>query len=266
MATDDARQAWLHAILHTGNPGDVAFYRRACAGAGRVLEIGCGAGRILLALARSGHEVTGLELHRGLLARLRRNLADEPRDVRSRVRIVHGDVRAFDLDQRFERVLAPYNVLLCLLAEDELRAALARIRDHLLPEGRFVFDIYCPARIGRQDRARMQALEGAAAERHHVVSFESDGAQIDVFESDCWDPDRQRIDATYHYTIRRGGRIEHAMQTISQRYVYPEQLEGLLAEAGIELLERWGDFDGAPFDPEDGLFVGVARRVGAGAT
>ncbi|RMF73909.1 MAG: class I SAM-dependent methyltransferase [Acidobacteria bacterium] len=257
MGSRAQREAWLHAVLHTGNPGDVAFYRRVCAGARRVLEIGCGGGRVLLALARAGHEVTGVELHRGLLARLRRALRDEEPAVRARVRLVAGDAARIDLDERFERVLAPYNMLYCLLDDDALHAVLRRAERHLAPGGRFVFDVYCPARIDPGEAAR---LEGLAGEPHHVVSFEADGAFVDVFESDTWDPRRQRIDATYHYAIRRGDRVERAVQTIPQRYLYPEQLERALEAAGLVLVERHGDFDGAPFDPDEGLFVGVAAR------
>ena len=40
----------LYALLHTGNPGDLAFYRRHCAGAATVLERGASAAEICAAL------------------------------------------------------------------------------------------------------------------------------------------------------------------------------------------------------------------------
>ena len=46
--------ATLYRQLHVGTPGDVDFYRRQCAGAQGVLELGCGDGRILAPLAAEG--------------------------------------------------------------------------------------------------------------------------------------------------------------------------------------------------------------------
>ena len=52
-------EAELYALTHRGNPGDTEFYARRCAGAGSVLELGTGYGRLLPALPREeldGHE------------------------------------------------------------------------------------------------------------------------------------------------------------------------------------------------------------------
>jgi SAM-dependent methyltransferase len=56
------RLARLYALVHRGNAGDVDFYVRACAGAARVLELGCGTGRVLRAVAEVAGHVTGLDL------------------------------------------------------------------------------------------------------------------------------------------------------------------------------------------------------------
>jgi ubiquinone/menaquinone biosynthesis C-methylase UbiE len=49
--------------------GDIAFYDRlARATGGPVLELGCGTGRIALALAQAGLSVTGVDISTGMLA------------------------------------------------------------------------------------------------------------------------------------------------------------------------------------------------------
>ena len=53
--------------------GDIAFYDRlAQAAGGPVLELGCGTGRIALALAQAGLSVTGVDVSAGMLALARR--------------------------------------------------------------------------------------------------------------------------------------------------------------------------------------------------
>ena len=58
--------AKLYSLVHRGTPGDVPFYREACADAGAILELGCGYGRILEALAMPDRLLIGLDRDPGL--------------------------------------------------------------------------------------------------------------------------------------------------------------------------------------------------------
>jgi hypothetical protein len=66
----------------------------------------------------------------------------------------------------------------------------------------------------------------------------------------------QRLDVTYaHVSRERGTRVEIA---IEQRYATSQELEELLAAAGLRLRAYWGDFSGQPF----GAALGVADDDG----
>ena len=74
----------------------------------RVLDVGCGQGTQVLALARAGHAVTGVDSSARLLGDLETALAAETASVRDRVRPVHGEAeRLADLvpSQEFDAVL-----------------------------------------------------------------------------------------------------------------------------------------------------------------
>ncbi len=65
---------------------DVRFYvDLALEVGGPVLELGCGTGRVLIPIARSGVSITGVDGSAGVLARCRSKLYAEPPGVRARV-------------------------------------------------------------------------------------------------------------------------------------------------------------------------------------
>jgi S-adenosylmethionine-dependent methyltransferase len=75
----------------------------------RILDLGCGQGTQLLALARRGHAVTGVDSSAALLSDLRRSLRAEPPAVRDRVRLIGDD--ALHAPALFEP--ASFDVVLC---------------------------------------------------------------------------------------------------------------------------------------------------------
>ncbi len=109
----------------------VLLDRRRAALAGRVLELGCGAGRLTGHLAELGGDVHGLDISPAMVAYCR---ATYPRASFS-----EGDMR--DLSRfaaaSFEVVLAPFNVL-DVLGDGERRRVLGEVGRILTPDGLFI--------------------------------------------------------------------------------------------------------------------------------
>src|SRR3954469_8895030 len=78
---------------------DVAFWRGLAARAkGRVLELGCGTGRVLVPVARDGRRIVGIDPSTPMLARPRAKLARArprpgPGAPRLRATLLRGDIR-----------------------------------------------------------------------------------------------------------------------------------------------------------------------------
>ena len=99
---------------------------------GRVLDAGCGTGRVAIELARRGHEVVGVDLDPSMLAVAQRDAPDLP--------WVEADLAR--LDQ--QALGAPFDVVVCagnvvpLLAAGTEPAAVAAMAAVLRPGGRLV--------------------------------------------------------------------------------------------------------------------------------
>lgn len=120
---------------------DIPFYlTHAQAAAGPVLEIGCGTGRVTLALAAAGVNVIGLDVSAPMLEEARRKAERH----RVRVEWIEADGRSFDLGQRFALIIMPFNTLQFFRDPTSLGQLFDRVKSHLQDGGRFIFDVFNP--------------------------------------------------------------------------------------------------------------------------
>ncbi|MCR9162159.1 MAG: class I SAM-dependent methyltransferase [Nannocystaceae bacterium] len=232
MTTLPPYPASFYAALHTGTEGDLAFYRRACAGASSVLELGCGDGRVLGIL--DVPERHGLDLHEGLLDTARARMGDD-------VHLHPMDMRTFDLGRTFDRIILPFSGVYCLLCDDDLRACLRQVCAHLSPGGAFVLDAYGAEAF----HADAEPEDVGDEDWNELAVVEVDGHPYTVFERSVWDPDAQRIDVTYRH-VRLDGPAAAVDGVIEQRYLLRHQLRAHLLEAGLREVEVFGGFDERP--------------------
>jgi SAM-dependent methyltransferase len=103
--------------------------RLAAAAAGPVLELGCGAGRVALHLARHGHEVVGIDTERPLVGALEAQARADEVPARGIV----ADATDFELDERFGLAVAPMQLVQLLAGSPGRRTMLAGVAAHLRP-------------------------------------------------------------------------------------------------------------------------------------
>lgn len=90
--------------------GDLDFYEGCAHRWGSpVLELGVGTGRVAWKLAEAGHRVVGVDLSTSMFARAHQRGATLPSFTRERVKVLHGDMTNFSLDQRFPLAIIPFS-------------------------------------------------------------------------------------------------------------------------------------------------------------
>lgn len=221
---------------------DIKFYRelahRLCPG-GAVLDLGAGTGRLAIPLARAGHEVIALDQAPKMLARLRQRMDDLPSAVAARIRPETGDLRTFNVKRRFGLAIAAFNVVEHLYTRVELAAFLTRVTEHLEPKGYLAFDVQMPdlSWLGRDPERRWAKTS---------FTHPTTGAKLLYSTNHDYDPVTQIALIRVYYDPVGGGTPE--IVKLSQRKYFPAELEALLAASGFRLVERYGDFEGAPLD------------------
>jgi len=231
---------------------DVRFYvelaRRV---KGPVLELGAGTGRVALELARAGTTVVAVEPHAAMRARLAAKAEKLPRAARERLTVRAGDVRTLRLRTTFALVIAPFNVFMHLYTRPELERALATVKRHLAPRGRFVFDVLMPD-------LRAMVRNPGRLYRGPRVREPATGRSYDYFEAFEYDSVRQvQLVSMVFQSIDDLGDLRTL--PLSQRQLFPEELALLLHYNGFEVTARHGDFDGGPLTSESESQIIVAR-------
>ena len=223
---------------------DVDFFvQEAVASGGPVLEVGCGTGRVLIPTARAGVTITGLDLSSYMLDVCRSTLEGEPNQVRDRVTLVEGDMRAFDLGQQFKLITTPFRPFQHLITVEDQLLCLDCIRRHLTPDGTFILDIFNPSLhaltaedLGQEidEESEFTTPDGIKVHRFHQVAARDLHHQV------------QDVELIYYLTDP-DGQEERVVHAFPMRYLFRYEAEHLLARAGFQVLDLYEDYQRTPY-------------------
>jgi ubiquinone/menaquinone biosynthesis C-methylase UbiE len=217
-----------------------------------ILELGCGTGRVLLALARQGYRITGIDASAAMLEQARRKVANE--DLGERVTLVEQEMGELELDERFNLAFAALNSFAHLHTTEDQLAVLARIRRHLNPGALLILDLFNP------DMGRLLDARGQVALARVMIAPDT-GHRLMRFYSEEVDLERQIIHTTYIVDeIDADGRVQRTLFPFSLRYLFRFELELLLRHAGFEIEAIYGSYDLDEFSGDSEKMIAVARR------
>ena len=256
MSYYDEYMAEHYDVLAPGLPGDVDFY----AGLAReaeppVLELGAGSGRVTIPIARAGVEIVGLDSSPAMLAKGRERSAGL-----ASVRWVEGDMRAFDLPERFGLVIIPYRAFQHMLTVDDQKSCLVCVRRHLRDDGRLAFNLFNPdlVAMGRW----MSDFQGDWRIWHDSTDQRTGRRTI------AWECRHYHTGSQELTTLWKVEEIDPDGRPVSQRYLdlhlrwfYRFEVEHLLALTGFQVEHLYGWFDGRAFGDSSPEMVWVARKA-----
>jgi len=208
----------------------------------RVLDLGCGTGRLTLALAAAGHTVTGVDPARASLERARAKPGAE------RVTWVEGTSRDIP-DGPYDVAFMTSHVAQFLVTDDDLAATLTHIASHLTPKGRLVFDSRDPADRRWERWNPTESRNAATLPNGDVVTV---WTEVTAVHADG------RVDFTRHYEFPDG---DTKQGEATLRFRTEAELRTALHTAGLEVERVHGGWRGEPVGQSpDGELVVVARK------
>jgi ubiquinone/menaquinone biosynthesis C-methylase UbiE len=235
---------------------DLDFYvSEAQAARPPVLELACGTGRVTLPVAQAGVPITGVDSSARMLKKAKEKaatLGDLP------VRWMQADMRDFQLDERYGLAIIPARSFLHLLNPGDHIQALTNIREHLLPGGKLILNLFVPSMriIAEHTTSAQQMLKFL-----HEFTEPQSGARIAVWESRRYDVHLQQIYQQYRYEQLDddGFVVATRHRSFTLCYIWPREMEHLLVRTGFEIEAVHGWFDRTPLDAKSSEQIWVAR-------
>jgi ubiquinone/menaquinone biosynthesis C-methylase UbiE len=251
MGWDDYAAFYDWENARTVGRKDLPFWRRiATSSPGRVLELGCGTGRIALPLARAGAAMVGLDRSAPMLARAARRARALRFSLRGSLCLVRGDIRTVPFRPGdFGAVIAPYGVLQSLTRERDLTATLESAARVLAPGGLLGVDLVPDVPHWREYQNRVQ-LRGSSA----------GGGHLTLIESVSQDRARRLTTFEQRYVHRKGRQTEEKRFTLTFRTIPVPGMIRRLETAGFAVEALLGDYQGRPWDARADVWVILARR------
>ena len=221
---------------------------------GKVLELGCGTGRITIPIARTGHKIWGLDVSEPMLDVFREKAKKENKITNDNLNISTGDMRNFYLDEKFKLIFIPFRTFQSLITEEGQQSCLKCCYDHLTDDGFFIVNVF-KLLEGHLDESWVQP------EKTDYETIEND---IKIKRTHI----RERVDLKnqviypklIYYVTNKDGKTEKYCEYLAMKYYSADQLKELLQKNGFEVINEFGYYDKCSIE-EGGEIIFVCKKI-----
>jgi SAM-dependent methyltransferase len=237
----------LYHAHHSRYTEDLAFWLALSAQmGGPVLELGCGTGRVLMALAQAGYHCIGIDNDLSMLEFLGTRIGK----LMPRPWFIATDITQFNLSAQFSLIILPCNTY-STLRKNERLACLGCVHKHLKPGGIFAVSIPNPETLADLPGRSAPQLED---EFLHPQT----GNPVQV--SSSWQRTKDTFQMTWIYDhLLPDGRVERftarSIQQVLPAKRYLDEIRG----SDLEVIGVYGDFGCSPYEENSPYMICVAK-------
>jgi 2-polyprenyl-3-methyl-5-hydroxy-6-metoxy-1,4-benzoquinol methylase len=220
---------------HCGRVADINFYKEiAQQQKGKILDIGCGTGRISIPLAIEGFSITCIDKASVMLDHFKQKLRSQPKVSRN-IEIINADMINFNIFKKdFDLIICSYNTFYNLHKEEDQLEFLDNIKKYLSPGGKFVIDISAPNH-GNLAPSKRWVFEkenllnnGFYSERYYRhISYDKSEQIIKIqFETKLYDNNKVIVNSWYHNYVTKYCTLNQMLRIIRKSNLKEEIVYG----------------------------------------
>lgn len=244
MSSDPRARAAKYYDANPVFPDDIPFYRaRIPSPRTRILELGCGTGRVLVSLLGRYGYIHGIDHSKEMFALCITKLRERnvpPEQARAEL----GDITNLSLPMQFDFVIAPFRVLQLLETDEQVDGLFRTIRQHLRPGGSCILNAFNP----QYDPAGL--LKNWVSDEEVLIwEVPYQGGRLTCHDRRLrFDVESQMAYPELVYRWHEGNELkDEVVQPLSMRCYYPEQFLSLIESHGFRVIARWGGYHAEPY-------------------
>ena len=216
---------------------DIQFYLNRFSGSHKVLEIGCGTGRITLPLHKVCAEIIAIDSSLPMLQQLNKKLIALPATTNT-ISIAAMDAKSLALSNKFDRIFFAFSGINYLSNPEDVKKLLLTLKNNLADGGSILLDAFVPKNIIEitdwQVDYRRTLPDGRILQRAKKITKQKLGNLV------------QRRYEVFSHT----NDLLDIINTSSIIYPYsPQELQTLLSICGYQVVAEWWDYREEIIDP-----------------
>lgn len=213
---------------------------------GPLLELGCGTGRVLLSLVKSGQLMVGLDNDHAMLSFFMKQLTPPER---ANVHLIQADFTQYNLVSKFKLIILPCNTL-STLSMEQIHKVLTCARLHLDSSGIFAASL--------PNTHLLERLPSSSeVEEEEVFPHPLDGEPVHV--SSSWHRAENTFTVSWYYDhLLQDGKVERLHISAHHKLTTMDQYLQAFHQAGFKQVTCYGDFHRRKYRNSSLNFIFVA--------
>lgn|SRR3989338_2359425 len=189
-----------------------------------ILDLGCGTGNHLIALAKRGYTVTGVDQSPVMLHQAKLKLEK----FKLKAQLMEDSISLFKVKEKFDAAICMFSVINYIVNEKDIERGLKNIYRHMKRDSLFIFDFWNAPAVEKYYspfRKKIYKTTNHWLERRSVTK---------VY------PAQQLCTVDYNCTFKQSGhKVKNFKERHQLRYFSIEQLKRWLESAGFKLLAMY---------------------------
>ena len=189
-----------------------------------VLDLGCGTGEMSLRLEPTAKKVVGIDLSAEMIEQ-----ANDKKPHGSSWVFEQADLVQLSLDEQFDVIVSFLDVLNYITEKDQVKESFRRIKKHLNPGGKFLFDVHSLEHMNQLIK-------------DEIYSYVTDDLSYIWFCLPGQEKGEVHYDLTF-FVADDDGRYQRFDEEHTQRTFLVEQYKHWLMQAGFSTVRVYADFN-----------------------
>lgn len=195
---------------------------------GKILEIGVGTGRFFIESLNQGADIYGIDISNPMLDVLKSKI-----DEKEHHRVCNQDITDFNLEHKFDLIIAPFRVFMHIIKKEKQIQALNNVFKHLNHGGKFIYDVFIPD--------LKQLITGFDNHLDFEGEYEK-GKKVKRFVTTKPDLINQLINITFKLEWDEGNTTNSGVWDTSLRFFFRYEMEHIIERSDFSKYSLLGDY------------------------